>query len=75
MFVVSYDDHEAEDDRSAGFNPDGSDWILFDALNPYGGDNEPVGTGCAPSPGLPNLCGGSVAVEDQSFGQVKAIFR
>ncbi len=75
MFVISYDDHEAEDDRSCGFNPDASDWILFDALNPYGGNREPVGTGCAPSPGALNLCGGLVAVEDQSFGQVKAIFR
>lgn len=75
MFVVAYDDHEAEDDRSCGFNPDASDWILFDALNPYGGSSEPVGTGCAPSPGVLNLCGGQVAVEDRSFGQVKAIFR
>ena len=75
MFAVSYGDHEAEDDRSCGFNPDASDWILFDALNPYGGSSEPVGTGCAPSPGVPNLCGGQVAAADRSFGQVKAIFR
>ena len=75
MFVISYDDHEADDDRSCGFNPDASDWILFDALNPYGGTSEPIGTGCAPSPGALNLCGGLVATEDRSFGQVKAIFR
>lgn len=75
MFVISYDPHEAEGDRSAGFNPDVSDWILFDSLNPYAGDNEPVGTGCAPSPGVPNLCGDLVASESRSFGQIKALFR
>jgi hypothetical protein len=75
MFAVSYDDHEAEDDRSCGFNADATDWILYDALNPYSGSSEPVGTGCAPSPGLPNLCGDQVPVEDHSFGRVKAIFR
>ncbi len=75
MFSISYDDHEGEDDRSCGFNTEMSDWILFDALNPYGGDRDPVGTGCAPSPGAPNLCQGQVAVEDRSFGEVKAIFR
>jgi hypothetical protein len=75
MFAISYDDHEAEDERSCGFNPETTDWILFDALNPYPGDNEPVGTGCAPTPGIPNQCGGEVATEARSFGDVKAIFR
>lgn len=75
MFAISYDDHEAEDERSCGFNPETTDWILFDALNPYAGDNEPVGTGCAPTPGIPNECGGEVATESRSFGDVKALFR
>ncbi|MEN8005607.1 MAG: lamin tail domain-containing protein [Candidatus Krumholzibacteriota bacterium] len=75
MFAISYDDHEAEDDRSCGFNQEVSDWILFDAMNPYGGALEPVGTGCSPSPGDPNQCRGPVAVEARSFGAVKAVFR
>jgi hypothetical protein len=75
MFSISYDDHEGEDDRSCGFNTEMSDWILFDDLNPYGGDLDPVGTGCSPSPGFPNLCQGQVAVEARAFGDVKAIFR
>ena len=75
MFVISYGDHEAEDDRSCGFNSTLSDWILFDNLNPYGGDREPVGTGCLPSPGSVNLCDDLVAVEGRSFGGVKVIFR
>jgi len=75
MFVVSYHDHEAEDDRSSGFNTELSDWILFDSINPYGGELDPVGTGCLPSPGSVNLCQGQVAVEGRSFGEVKAIFR
>ena len=75
MFAISYDDHEAEDDRSCGFNTDMDAWILFDAINPYGGDQEPVGTGCSPSPGEPNTCQGQVAVEGRSFGGVKVIFR
>ena len=75
MFAISYDAHEGDGDRSCGFNSEMDDWILFDALNPYGGDQDPVGTGCLPSPGSANLCQSQVAVEDRSFGEVKAIFR
>ena len=75
MFAISYDDHEGENDRSCGFNTEMNDWILFDALNPYGGDLDPVGTGCSPSPGSSNLCQSQVAVEARSFGAVKMIFR
>ena len=75
MFSISYDDHEAEDDRSCGFNADQTDWILFDGINPYGGDQDPVGTGCQPTPGDPNLCQDLVPTEGRSFGGVKAIFR
>jgi len=75
MFVGAYKDHEAEDDRSCGFRTDQSDWILFDALNPYGGSLEPVGTGCAPSPGAPNVCDEQVPAETASFGSVKANYR
>jgi hypothetical protein len=75
IFAISYDDHEAEDDRSCGFNTELSDWLLFDAINPYGGDLEPVGSGCAPSPGEPNTCQDQVGVETHSFGQMKLIYR
>jgi hypothetical protein len=75
MFSISYADHEAEDDRSCGFNTEMSDWILFDSLNPYGGEQDPVGTGCAPSPGAPNICSDQVGLEGRTFGGVKAIFR
>ena len=75
MFAISYDDHEGEDDRSCGFNTGMDDWILFDSLNPYGGDQDPVGTGCSPTPGSINLCQSQVAEKARSFGEVKAIFR
>ena len=75
MFSISYDDHEAEDDRSCGFNTEMSNWILFDGMNPYGGDQDPVGTGCSPSPSDPNTCQGNVPVQASSFGEVKAVYR
>lgn len=75
MYAISYDDHEAEDDRSCGWNEDFTDWILFDGLNPYGGARDPGPTGCLPSPGDPNHCGGQVTVETSSFGRVKTLFR
>ena len=71
---VAYLDHEAEDDRSCGLSPDQIHWLLFDAYNPYDGDNEPVGTGCAPSPGQPNPCD-PLPVQQAPFGGVKALYR
>jgi hypothetical protein len=53
MFAVSIYDHGAEDDRSCGFDTAHVEWLLFDVLNPYPGVVEPVGSGCAPSPGAP----------------------
>jgi len=75
MFAVSIYDHAAEDDRSCGFDTDHIEWLLFDAMFPYPGAQEPVGTGCAPSPGAENLCGDEVATEAASFGEVKATYR
>ena len=72
---VAISDHEAEDDRTGGFDLDHAHWLLFDALNPYPGALEPVGTGCPPSPGAENLCGGQVATESATFGAVKAAYR
>jgi len=75
MFVIHYEDHMAEDDRSSGWNLEMSDWELFDGLNPYTGSLPPVVNGCEPTPGLPNACGGMVADEAISFGDIKAVYR
>ena len=74
MYVIHYEDHMAEDDRSNGWNLGVFDWLLFDALSPYSGTLEPGGTGCAPTPGLPNECG-LVPNESTSFGAVKSLYR
>ncbi len=50
----TYLPHEGEADRASGLI-EGA-WLLFDRLNPYGGSLVPLGTGCAPTPGLANLC-------------------
>lgn len=73
--AVDYGDHQAEDDRSCGWSEDRSGWLLFDGLLPYGGSLDPQGTGCLPTPGLPNACGEQVASRDTSLGSVKAAFR
>ena len=73
--VVDYGDHVAEDDRSCGWSLDRTQWVLFDALLPYGGSLEPAATGCAPTPGAANLCDSSVDAEDSRFGGLKASFR
>ena len=73
--AVDYTDHQAEDDRSCGWSEQRDQWLLFDALLPYGGSLEPGGSGCAPTPGAANLCDSSVDVTDSSFGALKAAYR
>lgn len=63
--------HAADPDRSMARAAEG-DWLLYDQINPYGGSNDPTGTGCAPSPGVVNTCRTSVPVRAASFGAVKA---
>ncbi len=75
VFAVAFTDHEADDDRSSGFDWTHTTWQLFDAVFPYTGTLVPVGTGCAPSPAAPNQCGGNVATESASFGTLKATYR
>lgn len=75
MYVIHYESHMAEDDRSNGWNLAVDDWQLFDALLPYNGTLEPSGNGCPPSPGAHNNCSGTVASEGNSFGSLKAIYR
>jgi len=75
MYVIHYEDHMAEDDRSNGWNTEVNDWQLFDGLLPYTGSLEPQGNGCEPTPGVANTCSGSVADEATSFGDIKARYR
>ncbi|MFO7609901.1 MAG: lamin tail domain-containing protein [Candidatus Krumholzibacteriia bacterium] len=72
---VDYTSHQVVDDRSCGWSVQRDQWLLFDALNPYAGTLEPAGSGCAPTPGAPNLCDSSVDVQDSSFGELKATYR
>jgi hypothetical protein len=67
--------HEAAADRSVGRVPGGSGlWKLFDALDPYTGALSPPGSGCAPTPGLPNACDMTPAMP-LSWGRLKALYR
>jgi len=72
--VYIYGDHEAEDDRSSARLEDGS-WVLFDYYLPYTGSLTPGGSGCAPSPGVPNVCRANVADERASWGALKGDYR
>jgi hypothetical protein len=60
-----------QDDRSVGRNPNSpEDWVIFDGLNPYGGETAPFGTGCNPSPGFPNSC--VTPMQRTSWGVLKS---
>ena len=75
QFLESYAylDHEAEDNRSSGRFPDGTDtWHIFDALNPYSGGTAPFGTGCDPSPGTAAIC--LVPIEPSTWGRLKTLY-
>lgn len=69
----TYQDHEAEDDRSTGRHPDGAgEWKLMDAINPYSGGAMPSGSGCAPSPGAIISC--PVPAKSETWGRIKALY-
>lgn len=71
----TYNTYEAEDDRSSGRRPDGSaTWQLFDAMNPYSGTVEPVGTGLLPTPGDSNG-GVPVPAIATTWGSIRAVYR
>ncbi len=72
--AYAYRSHEAGADRSVGRTSDGPVWQLYDGLNPYTGSTLPVGTGCMPSPGSPNVCGVTPATP-VSWGKLKSIYR
>ncbi len=69
----AYLSHEAASDRAVGRHPDGGQWSLFDGLNPYTGTTPPLGSGCAPSPGVVNLCGDTPA-KPTTWSRVKTIY-
>jgi hypothetical protein len=72
--AYTYAAHEAEDDRSTALvDADSGTWMLFDVHNPYTGTDPPTSTGCPPTPSGPNVC--PTAVEEQSWGAVKRLFR
>ena len=72
---VTYGDHEAEDDRSCGPDLETGQWFLFAGLNPHTGEQEPLGTGCEPTPGLPNACAPQVPVRLAAWDRVKCLYR
>jgi len=69
-----YKSHEAAADRAVGRLPDAGSWALLDGLNPYIGTTPPLGTGCSPTPGLPNNCD-NVPVHPATWGRLKALYR
>jgi hypothetical protein len=66
--------HEAAADRAVGRATDGAAWKLFDGLNPYTGSTPPLGSGCSPSPGTPNLCAATPTLH-ASWGRIKTLYR
>jgi lamin tail-like protein len=70
----AYLSHEAASDRAVGRATDGGEWKLFDGLNPYTGSTPPLGSGCSPSPGAPNLCASTPALR-ASWGNLKTTYR
>jgi hypothetical protein len=72
--AIDVPSHCAASERSYARALAGDSWMLYDGLSPYGGTALPSGSGCTPSPGVPNACGGSVANFEASVSQLKARF-
>ncbi|UCG52951.1 MAG: lamin tail domain-containing protein [Candidatus Latescibacterota bacterium] len=71
----AYAPHEVQDDRATGrMDSDRSEWRVFDGLNPYTGEDPPLGTGCYPTPGLLNTCVPQVPAEGATWGAVKQTY-
>ena len=66
--------HAAASERSFARALQGGQWLLYDGLSLYSGTATPGSTGCTPSPGVANACGGSVATFQASLSQLKARF-
>ena len=74
-YSVTLLNHEADEDRSSGWAQEGGGWILFDALNVYGGSQVPGTSGCQPTPGDLNFCIPLVPIHESSLGGVKSFYR
>ena len=62
------------DDRALGRFPNhGEEWILFDGLNLYHGNQIPGSTGCLPTPGMFNHCD-AAPTEETSWSSVKRAY-
>jgi hypothetical protein len=72
--AIDVPSHCAASERSYARSLAGNQWLLYDGLSLYGGTALPGSTGCMPSPGVPNACGGSVANFQSSVSQLKARF-
>lgn len=68
-------DHEVEDDRSSGIDPQTGEWTLYDGLFPYSGTLIPQGTNCVPTPGEANTCGDDVDTNMLEWGSLKTRYR
>ena len=69
--LVAYTSYQVDDDRSLGRFPNaGADWILYDGLNIYHGNQLPGSTGCLPSFGATNVCE-QVPAAETNWGKVK----
>ncbi|MCP4546061.1 MAG: lamin tail domain-containing protein [bacterium] len=74
QFVDSYEyrSYQIDDNRSMARVPlTSDDWVLFDGLNMYHGNQEPGSTACLPSPGVLNQCEG-VSVVASSWSKIKS---
>lgn len=75
VYAVTILDHEAENDRSSGWDWESQQWVMNDSLNPYSGGFSPQGNGCPPTPGEPNICSPLVSVEQTTWGALKSQYR
>ncbi len=72
----TYADHSVVDDRAAAWFAILDGWGVADGLNAYLGEEEPLGTGCEPSPGEANgICTPSVDTEEVRWGSIKTLYR
>lgn len=73
--LLIYPAHVGVDDRSLALFLPEDEWVLCDAVSPYEGSLEPLGTGCAPTPGEVNACAGLVPAERSTFSAIKRGWR
>ncbi|MBK9302608.1 MAG: lamin tail domain-containing protein [bacterium] len=73
--ALIYPAHAGVDDRALARMLPENEWVLCDALAPYGGALLPAGTGCPPTPGAWNACEGLVPAQERSWGEIKVDYR